>query len=240
MWTQLRRKHLPPAMLPLHKSSTFQRQSQVWQTICDHASNTKRRFDSTRELLKTRTPAAQLYALHKFSNNLPTTHQRPATKTIGTALKKSKLPVPRVRLPVTLPYLSHPAQRTDTSQYLRQRITLHKQHTIPLYPPTTTVVFTRHPRVQDHLHNWRKLHRTWQPHSPPKCTCQQLHNKYPDHIYDNRVVLPLHKLAPDQHFLQYSGKSIFFPSTNMLRQALTTCLTTVAPPTPPPDPNTAG
>ena len=138
IWAKLRRKHLPPATQPLHKSPTFQRQSQVWQTICNLAANTKRRFVSTRELLKTSTPTAQLYALHKLSSNLPATHQ---------------------------------------SQYLRQRITLHKQRTIPLYPPTTTVVYVRHPRIQDQLHNWRKLHRTWQPHNPPQCTCKQLHKK---------------------------------------------------------------
>ena len=85
IWTKLRRRHLPPSMLPLHKSPTLQRQNQIWQTICDLASNTKRRFDSTRELMKRRTPAAQLYVLHKLSNNLPTTHQRPATKAISTA-----------------------------------------------------------------------------------------------------------------------------------------------------------
>ena len=91
IWAKLRRKRLPPATQPLHKSPTFQRQSQVWQTICNLTSNTKRRFVSTRELLNTSTPTAQLYALHKLSSNLPATHQ---------------------------------------SQYLRQRITLHKQRTI--------------------------------------------------------------------------------------------------------------
>ena len=44
--------------------------------------------------------------------------------------------------------------------------------------------------------------------------------KHPDHVHNNHVVLPLHKLAPDQHFLQHSGKSTFFPSTNKLKQAL--------------------
>ena len=181
IWAKLRRKHLPPTLQPLHKSPTFQRQSQVWQTICNLASNTKRRFDSTRELPRASTPAAQLYALHKLSSNLPSTHQRPATKAIGTALKKRKLPVPKSRMPATLPYLAHPNQRTDTSQYLRQRITLHKQPS-HYTPPTTTVAFARHPRVQDQLHNWRKLHRTWQPQHPPPCTCKQLHNKHSNYI----------------------------------------------------------
>ena len=100
IWAKLRRKHLPPAIQPLHKSPTFQRQSQVWQTICNLASNTKRRFDSTRELLKTSTPTARLYALHKLSSNLPATHQRPTTKAIGTAEL-----APNSRLPAKLSYL---------------------------------------------------------------------------------------------------------------------------------------
>ena len=147
IWNKLRRRHLPPTLRPLHKSRTFQHQTQVWHTICNLASNTKRRFESTKELMRRRTPSAQLYAYHRIARNLPTTHQRPATKAIATAMRKRSLPLPKARRPAILPYLAHPSQTTTTRTFLRHQITLHRQHTLPLHPPTTTVVFARHPRV---------------------------------------------------------------------------------------------
>ena len=60
IWAKLRRRHLPRNIAPLHRSSTFQRQSQVWRTLCDLASNTKRRFDNSRELLRRRIPLATI------------------------------------------------------------------------------------------------------------------------------------------------------------------------------------
>ena len=60
IWAKLRRRHLPRNIAPLHRSPTFQRQSQVWRTLCDLASNTKRRFDNSRELLRRRIPLATI------------------------------------------------------------------------------------------------------------------------------------------------------------------------------------
>ena len=106
IWAKLRRRYLPPALRPLYTSRTFQRQAQVWHTICNLASNTKRRFESTKELLRRKTPSAQLYAYHRIACNLPPTHQRPATKAITTAMRKRALPVPKTRRPAILPYLA--------------------------------------------------------------------------------------------------------------------------------------
>ena len=148
IWAKIRRRYLPPALRPLYSSHTFKRQAQVWQTICNLASNTRRRFDSTKELLKHKTPPAQLYAYHRIACNLPPTHQRPATKAINTAMRKRALPIPKNRRPAILPYLAHPSQTSTTRTFLRAQITTHQQHTLPLHPPTTTVVYARHPRVQ--------------------------------------------------------------------------------------------
>ena len=117
IWSKLRRRHLPPTLRPLYKSRTIQRQTQVWHTICNLASNTKRRFESTKELMRRRTPSAQLYAYHRIARNLPTTHQRPATKAIATAMRKRSLPIPKARRPATLPYLAHPSQTVSRSPY---------------------------------------------------------------------------------------------------------------------------
>ena len=88
IWAKLRRRHLPRNIAPLHKSPTFQRKSQVWRTLCDLASNTRRRFDNIRELLRRHTPSSQLYAMHKLYRNLPPPHHLPAGKAIATAMRK--------------------------------------------------------------------------------------------------------------------------------------------------------
>ena len=220
IWSKLRRRHLPPTLRPLDKSRTFQRQTQVWHTICNLASNTKRRFESTKELMRRSTPSAQLYAYRRIARNLPTTHQRPATKAIATAMRKRSLPVPKARRPATLPYLAHPSQTTTTRTFLRHQITLHRQHTLPLHPPTTTVVFARHSRIQDRIHNWRRVHRHWKPDQPPQCTCQHLQQAHPTHLFNGHIAVPLFTLIPQHHFLQYSGKNTFFPPAKQLRRDL--------------------
>ena len=84
IWAKLCRRHLPRNIAPLHRSPTFQRQSPVWRTLCDLASNTKRRFDNSRELHRRRTPLA-------ISHNQPPPHHLPAGKAIATAMRKRKL-----------------------------------------------------------------------------------------------------------------------------------------------------
>ena len=224
IWAKIRRRYLPPALRPLYSSHTFKRQAQVWQTICNLASNTRRRFDSTKELLKHKTPPAQLYAYHRIACNLPPTHQRPATKAINTAMRKRALPIPKNRRPAILPYLAHPSQTSTTRTFLRAQITTHRQHTLPLHPPTTTVVYARHPRVQDYIHNWRQFHRQWNPQQPPLCRCQHLHQTLPSHIHHGHIAVPLTTLVPQHHFLHYSGRSTFFPPTKQLRRDLLTAI----------------
>ena len=224
IWAKIRRRYLPPALRPLYSSHTFKRQAQVWQTICNLASNTRRRFDSTKELLKHKTPPAQLYAYHRIACNLPPTHPRPATKAINTAMRKRALPIPKNRRPAILPYLAHPSQTSTTRTFLRAQITTHRQHTLPLHPPTTTVVYARHPRAQDYIHNWRQFHRQWNPQQPPLCRCQHLHQTHPSHIHHGHIAVPLTTLVPQHHFLHYSGRSTFFPPTKQLRRDLLTAI----------------
>ena len=139
-------------------------------------------------------------------------------------MRKRALPVPKTRRPAILPYLAHPSQTTITRAFLRDQITTHRQHTLPLHPPTTTVVYARHPRVQDRIHNWRQPHRHWKPEQPPQCTCQHLHQAHPTHMHNGHIAIPLFTLVPQHHFLQYSGKSTFFPPTKQLRRDLLTAI----------------
>ena len=124
--------------------------------------------------------------MHKLSHNLPP-HHLPAGKAIA-------LPCANANHFDSVSF-SPLSNLLATRELLRQCITKHRDSTIPLHPPTTTVVFARHARIQDQLRNWRKAHRTWKPNHSPSCTCQQ-------------------------HFLQYSGRSTFFPPEKQLRQSL--------------------
>ena len=58
IWAKVRRKRLPPRMQDIYQCHTFTSQVSTWSLLCDLSSNTRRRFEGIRTLL--RAPLAYL------------------------------------------------------------------------------------------------------------------------------------------------------------------------------------
>ena len=115
---------------------------------------------------------------------------------------------------------------------LRERVSKPRDQTIPFHPPSTKVVFRRHPQIQQVLHNWRAAHHQWVPDHPPPCACQHLHTSHYPHLFHGDIATPLSELLPDQHCLKFSGKSTLFPKASQLHHtalAQTQSATTTTP-----------
>ena len=161
IWCKIRRKHLPLRLRSITQAQCFRDQQTAWNTMVNLSSNTRRRFDTfdtTKQLMKHSTASPAIYALHKMTHNIAPTHQRTARKSLATILTKRKLPVPKGVAPLFTFPLGHSNFQSDVRQFLRECVSKHRHQTIPFHPPSTKVVFRRHPQVQQVLHNWRTAH----------------------------------------------------------------------------------
>ena len=166
--------------------------------------------------MKHSTASPAIYALHKMSHNMAPTHQRTARKSLATVLSKRKLPTPKGVAPLLTFPLGHATFQAELRRFLRECISKHRDQTIPFHPPSTKVVFRRHPQIQQVLHNWRNAHHQWIADQPPPCACQHLHTSHYPHLFHGHIAAPLSELLPDQHSLKFSGKSTLFPKVSQL------------------------
>ena len=166
--------------------------------------------------MKHSTGSPAIYALHKMSHNMAPTHQRTARKSLATALSKRKLPTPKGVAPLLTFPLGHATFQAELRRFLRQCISKRRDQTIPFHPPSTKVVFRRHPQIQQVLCNWRRTHHRWKPDQPPPCTCQRMRATHYPRLFHGHIAAPLAELLPDQHCLKFSGKSPLFPKVGQL------------------------
>ena len=208
---KIRRKHLPQRLRSrsITQATCFRDQRTAWQTLANLSSNTRRRFDTTKQLMKHSTASPGIYALHKMTHNMAPTHQRTARKSLATVLTKRKLPTPKGVAPLLTFPLGHASFQTDVRQFLRERVSKHRDQTIPFHPPSTKVVFRRHPQIQQVLHNWRTAHHQWVPDHPPPCACQHLHASHYPHLFHGHIATPLSELLPDQRCLKFRRAPFF-------------------------------
>ena len=129
IWCKIRRKHLPQRLRSITQAPCFRDQRTAWQTLVNLSSNTRRRFDTTKQLMKHSTASPAIYALYRMTHNMAPTHQRTARKSLATALTKRKLPIPKGVAPLLTFPLGHASFQTDVRQFLRERVSQHRDQT---------------------------------------------------------------------------------------------------------------
>ena len=80
LWAKRRRGRLHHSIRNFTDTDLFRNRKQAWQTVSHLCSNTRARFDTTRQLLRSETPTSTVVALYKLSSNLP---RRPQTSPQG-------------------------------------------------------------------------------------------------------------------------------------------------------------
>ena len=166
IWAKIRRKRLPPRMQDIHNCHTFTSQVGTWPLLCDLSSNTKRRFESIRSLLQSKTSTTGIYGLCRMAGNLSNVHKQAAQKALKVVLRKRRLLTPKPSKPIFAQPLMHPVYTANLRTFLKQAIHKHKDHITPFFIPSTRPVFTKHRTMKDIIHNWREAHRRWHPDPP--------------------------------------------------------------------------
>ena len=202
LWAKLRRGRLHHSIRNFTDTDLFRNRKQAWQTVPHLGSNTRARFDTTRQLLRSETPTSTILALYKLSSNLPRRDRRQAHKALQTVLRKRRLSTPPATKPIYVQPLMHPTFRQDLRQFLRTSIQDAKRSLLPFHIPSTKAVFKKHPPIQQILHNWRQAHSTWQPQQEAECTCASLRSTVDSqHLDNNHIAIQLAELQPQHRFL---------------------------------------
>ena len=216
IWAKIRRRRLPPRMQDIHNCHTFTSQVGAWSLLCDLSSNTKRRFEGIRSLLRSKTSTTGIYGLCRMAGNLSNVHKQAAQKALKVVLRKRRLQTPKPSKPIFVQPLMHPSFTTNLRTFLKQAISKHKDHITPFFIPSTRPVFTKHRTMKDIIHSWREAHRRWHPEHPEACTCQPFREKFPHSLHDGHIAIELCKVAPDVPCLKFSGKSNVLPDQKTL------------------------
>ena len=220
IWAKIRRKRLPPRMQDIHNCHTFTSQVGTWSLLCDLSSNTKRRFDGIRSLLRSKTSTTGIYGFCRVAGNMSNVHKQAVQKALKGVLRKRRLQPPKPSKPIFVQPLMRPSFTSDLRTFLKQAISKHKDHITPFFIPSTRPVFTKHRTMKDIIHNWREAHRRWQPEHPEACACKPFREKFSDNLHDGHIAIELCKVAPDVPCLEYSGKSNVLPDQKTLASQL--------------------
>ena len=207
-------------MQDIYQCHTFTSQVSAWSLLCDLSSNTRRRFEGIRTLLRSNTSTTGIFGLCRMAGNLSKVHKQAAQKALKLVLRKRRLQPPKHSKPIFVQPLMHPEFTTNLRSFLRQAIHKHRDHIAPFFIPSTRPVFTKHRTMKDIIHNWRDAHRRWHPDQTEACTCQPFREKFPDNLHGGHIAIELCKVAPDVPCLQFSGKSNVLPNQKTLATQL--------------------
>ena len=108
LWAKLRRGRLHHSIRNFTDTDLFRNRKQAWQIVSHLCSNTRARFDATRQLLRSETPTSTIFALYKLSSNLPRRDRRQAHKALQTVSRKRPLSTPPTTKPIYVQPLMHP------------------------------------------------------------------------------------------------------------------------------------
>ena len=207
-------------MQDIYQCHTFTSQVSAWSLLCDLSSNTRRRFEGIRTLLRSNTSTTGIFGLCCVAGNLSNVHKQAAQKALKVVLRKRRLQPPKHSKPIFVQPLMHPDFTTNLRSFLKQAIHKHRDHIAPFFIPSTRPVFTKHRTMKDIIHNWRDAHRRWHPEQAEACTCQPFREKFPDNLHGGHIAIELCKVAPDVPCLQFSGKSNVLPDQKTLATQL--------------------
>ena len=132
LWAKLRRGKIHHSIRNFADTDLFRNRKQAWQTVSHLCSNTRARFDTTRQLLRSD-------HFYNFRD------RRQAHKALQTVFRKRRLSIPPATKPVYVQPLMHPTFRENLRQFLRTSVQDAKRNLLPFHFPSTKAVVKKHP-----------------------------------------------------------------------------------------------
>ena len=180
LWRKRRKKQfsatgrgLPAPLYAIFEKPSFRTKEATWVLLTQLGSNTEAHFTAAKRLRGTEFSYPVLCALHRMAKHLPAYMAPNALRAIASALKSRifLLLPPKGHRPLRVPFLSHETYRKDLRACMRAYISECIHAVTPFHVPKTTVVFPRHPRIAQVLHNHQDALKQWAARREPTCKC---------------------------------------------------------------------
>ena len=166
-------------------------------------ANSLKRFQMEKRIRSHEFGLQGCYFIRKLAANLGEPQRSYALNAIDRAIQfwKGKR-VPRC-LPLRAPWILSPTWSSDLRKMLRQHCALMRPHTVTFQSPSTAVVFTKNPSVQDSLCNHKDYATRWADGETPVCICSTLtpyqtsptSNSHHLHLDGDSLTLPTPSLS---------------------------------------------
>ena len=203
LWRKLRWASTPQRIRATLYSKRFHDRTALWEVIQHLGSNSLKRFQMEKRIRSHEFGLQGCYFIRKLAANLGEPQRSYALNAIDRAIHfwKGKR-VPRC-LPLRAPWILSPTWSSDLRKVLRQHCALMRPHTVTFQSPSSAVVFTKNPSVQDSLCNHKDYATRWADGETPVCICSTLtpyqtsptSNSHHIHLDGDSLTLPTPSLS---------------------------------------------
>ena len=203
LWRKLRWASTPQRIRATLYSKRFHDRTALWEVIQHLGSNSLKRFQMEKRIRSHEFGLQGCYFIRKLAANLGEPQRSYALNAIDRAIHfwKGKR-VPRC-LPLRAPWILSPTWSSELRKVLRQHCALMRPHTVTFQSPSSAVVFTKNPSVQDSLCNHKDYATRWADGETPVCICSTLtpyqtpptSNSHHIHLDGDSLTLPTPSLS---------------------------------------------
>ena len=203
LWRKLRWTSTPQRIRATLYSKRFHDRTALWEVIQHLGANSLKRFQMEKRIRSHEFGLQGCYFIRKLAANLGEPQRSYALNAIDRAIQfwKGKR-VPRC-LPLRAPWILSPTWSSDLRKALRQHCALMRPHTVTFQSPSSAVVFTKNPSVQDSLCNHKDYATRWADGETPVCICSTLtpyqssptSNSHHIHLDGDSLTLPTPSLS---------------------------------------------
>ena len=174
LWRKLRWTSTPKRIRATLYSKKFHDRTALWEVIQHLGTNSLKRFQMEKRIRSNEFGLHGCYFIRKLAANLGEPQRSYALNAIDRAIQfwKGKR-VPRC-LPLRAPWILSPTWSSDLRKVLRQHCAQMRPHTMTFQSPSSAVVFTKNPSVQDSLCNHKDYATRWADGENPVCICSTL------------------------------------------------------------------
>ena len=203
LWRKLRWASTPQRIRATLYSKRFHDRTALWEVIQHLGANSLKRFQMEKRIRSHEFGLQGCYFIRKLAANLGEPQRSYALNAIDRAIQfwKGKR-VPRC-LPLRAPWILSPTWSSDLRKMLRQHCALMRPHTVTFQSPSSAVVFTKNPSVQDSMCNHKDYATRWADGETPVCICPTLtpyqtsptSNSHHLHLDGDSLTLPTPSLS---------------------------------------------
>ena len=174
LWRKLRWTSTPKRIRATLYSKKFHDRTTLWEVIQHLGTNSLKRFQMEKRIRSNEFGLHGCYFIRKLAANLGEPQRSYALNAIDRAIQfwKGKQ-VPRC-LPLRAPWILSPTWSSHLRKVLRQHCAQMRPHTMTFQSPSSAVVFTKNPSVQDSLCNHKDYATRWADGERPVCICSTL------------------------------------------------------------------